>query len=73
MPVYIYTYTSVPLSRNLVFIASDGMLMALYYIIYKVISFSPSIKKKTRRNIYECNMIPPKNITKYNSLSKSRS
>lgn len=59
---YSTTRTSVPLSWSLVFIASDGMLM----VLYKVISFSLSIKNNAKKNIYDAS----KNITKYNSGSK---
>lgn len=50
---YSTTRTNVPLSRSLVFIASDGMLMALY----KVISFSLNIKKKAKK---KCMILPKK-------------
>jgi hypothetical protein len=60
--------TGVPLSRSIVFIASDGMLMALY----KVVSFSPNTKKtvknKNKINEWKNSRWLSKNIQKSNVI-----
>lgn len=63
---YSTTRTSVPLSWSLVFIASDGMLM----VLYKVISFSLSIKKNAKKTCMILPKILPSIIVNLNIQNK---